>query len=242
MNRLGFKKNKEKSKAQDLSRDLKRGEFKSILIDGFSTELPDFVFSLYKNSTYYFERIRSVNGHSLFETFHILFSLKEGNISCSVSSCINPTYRHSASYGRGLVASHTDLIVIKNKTGVLPVEDAYYFHNGKVETTKNIVQEIINDFKIYGVKYFEDRYKSLNESIILRQGLEYIENLDTDKKSLQASLQNERKECDWNYSLIENETFVELAGIIKNIPKVSNEDLEYIYQHTYSLLEYYFEN
>lgn len=81
-----FDKIKKKTEKIDGSRDLKRGEIKTILIDNFKEQIPDFPFLDYKNGVYFFERIRSIDNYKIYETFHLSFGLKDKNFSCSVSS------------------------------------------------------------------------------------------------------------------------------------------------------------
>ena len=125
-----FDKIKKKTEKSDDSRDLKRGEIKTILIDNFKEQIPDFPFLDYKNGVYFFERIRSIDNYEIYETFHLSFGLKDKNFSCSVSSTLNPTYRYVGTYNSGILTQHVDLIVlIKNKESI-PFEVDYYFHKG----------------------------------------------------------------------------------------------------------------
>ena len=137
----------------DDSPELKRGQIKTILTEQVSNVLPDFEFKVYKGSEYKFGRTRNFRSYRLTETLHIIFGLKDRNFACSVSSSLNSNYADSNSYNTGFINPHTDLIVLKKGTGVIPIDEAYYFHNGRVKTTTKVVEQIIKDYKDFGIPF-----------------------------------------------------------------------------------------
>ncbi len=230
-----------KKNEPDSSRDLKRGEIKSILIEAFSKEIPDFKFSLYKNGHYYFERIRKHKNYSLYETFHICFGLQDKNFSCSVSSSFNPIYRYVSAYSNGLLVQHIDLIVLKKGTGIIPIEEAYYFHNGKLNMTTKVVDQIAQDFKKVGLKFLSNRFDSLNNNRTLDFGFDYIKELSIDKLTLKLSLEKSRNDANWLLSEIKHDTFLDLKNRLLEIPNQNSESISKIPGFAYSLLEYYWD-
>ncbi len=237
-----FEKIKKKTESQDGSRDLKRGEIKTILIDNFAAHIPDFKFTIYKNGTYFFERVRKIDTYDLYETFHISFGLKDKNFSCSVSSTLNPTYRYTGNYNSGILTKHIDLIVLKKKTGSIPIQDAYYFHNGKIDTTTKVVKTIVADYKKYGLNLLDNRFKDLQSNKIFEHGLRLYEDLTIDKKVLREQIESELKSCDYVTSRIKHKLYLDFKTKLQAIPKQDKELRQKIPGFAYSLLEFYYEN
>jgi hypothetical protein len=235
--------NKIKLKAEELdnSRELKKGEIKSILIDNFSERINDFEFMLYKNGTYYFERIRKYNGYDIYETFHVIFALKDKNFACSVSSNFSPSNRYDKNYQTGILTRNIDLIVLKKDTGIIPINEAYYFHNGRIETTTKVVKSIVSDFKEYGIPFLNNRFDSFATNEILNFGLDYIEKLTVDKESLKLQIEKARSEADWIVSRIKHDLYIDLKQKLQNIPNQDKELRQKIPGFAYSLLEFYWE-
>ena len=114
MNR--FEKIKELTTKKDNSPELKKGEIKDILIWTATQISPDFSFLSYNKNCYTFQRLRKANGLNVYESLHIIFTLKDRNFGCSVASRLNPIYIHANSYNTGLVNPHTDLKVLRYDT------------------------------------------------------------------------------------------------------------------------------
>ena len=148
-----FDKIKSSKESSDNSPELKNGEIKEILISSFKTILPDFTFNSYKNNTYYFQKVRHHKNYAVTQTLDIIFSLKDKNLACSVSSRLNKTYVFDKNYNLGKINPSVDLIVLKTGKGSNPIENAYYFHNGRRDNTTKVVNEIANDFKLFGLPF-----------------------------------------------------------------------------------------
>ncbi|WP_057940590.1 hypothetical protein [Algoriphagus resistens] len=237
-----FEKIKKKTEKEDGSCELKRGEIKTILIDNFTTEIPVFKFTTYKNGTYFFERIRKIIEYNLYETFHISFGLKDKSFACSVSSTLNPTYRFTGNYNSGILTKHVDLIVLKKKTGIIPVNEAYYFHNGRLDTTTKVVKDIVSDFKKHGLRFLDKRIEDLKSNEVFEHGLKFYENITIDRKELKEQIELELKQCDYITSRIEHDLYLDLKTKLLAIPNQEKELRQKIPGFAYALLEYYLEN
>ena len=66
-----FDKLKNKKKIVDNSPELKRGEFKKILLPLIEKHFPDFQYKYYKNQYYSFQKTRKVNDLTIYESFDI---------------------------------------------------------------------------------------------------------------------------------------------------------------------------
>ncbi len=233
---------KSRIERKDDSPELKRGQVKQILISEFEQELPEFDFLEYKNGCYTFEKIRTINSRNVFEHFHIIFSLKDRNFSCSVASRINRNYLNSNSYNTGLINPHIDLIVLKKGTGVIPVKEAYYFHNGQVNTTTETIRQIIKDFERSGQQFLEKQEKQLKNSKLLKVGFEFIDQLDVDKEKLNEELENDLKSGGHLISSIKNKTYLKLKAELQNVKGITDEETrKNIPKLAYELLELYCE-
>ncbi|MES2779920.1 MAG: hypothetical protein V4651_08470, partial [Bacteroidota bacterium] len=135
-----FDKIKEITTKQDKSPELKKGEIKQILIQAAYETLPDFEFLAYKNGAYVFQRQRLANGWTVYETFYLIFSLKDKNFACSIASRLTPI--DSDQFCSGPLNIHVDLRSLRHNSSTLNIQDAYYFHNGQVETTTKVAKEI----------------------------------------------------------------------------------------------------
>lgn len=223
----------------DDSRELKNGEVKRMLIEGFSIEIPEFVFISYKSGCYYFERVRKYGQRPIYEIFHVGFSLKEKNFYCSVSSCFDKAYAFGNSYNIGPLNPHKDLITIVKNTGVINIGEAYYFHNGKLNTTRTVIDKIIQDYKGYGVKYLDNRFKIIGDNKLLNAGFEYISKLKVNPDKLKKELENNLKEAKYQVSLIKHPQYIELKGMLTGIKYGEKGERQYIPKLSYELLEYY---
>jgi hypothetical protein len=112
---------KELTNKQDKSPELKRGEIKHILIKTVSVILPDFDFYAYRNGCYLFLRQRELNSLQVYEILHVMFTLKDRNFTCSITSTINLERIFSNAYNTGLLNPHYNLKVLKYNSGVLNI-------------------------------------------------------------------------------------------------------------------------
>ena len=237
-----FEKIKKMTEKEDSSRDLKRGEIKSILIEHITSQIPDFKFITYRNGTYFFERVRKIDGYNLFETLHISFRLKDKNFECSVLSTLNPKHRFVSSYTLGILTNHIDLIALKKKTEVIPIDQAYYFHNGKIQTTTKTVHGIVADYKKYGLSFLDKRFKDLKTNEIFKQGLKLYAQIVIDKKKLKEQVEFELKQNDYATTKVKHQLYLDLKARLQSIPGQGKDLRKKIPGFAYSLLEFYWEN
>jgi len=230
---------KELTTKQDKSPDLKKGEIKQILAQTASEVLPDFEFLAYKNSCYYFQRLRQVNNLTVYEILHIIFTLKDKNFACSIASRLNPEYIFSNQSNIGLLNPSQDLKVLRHNTGVLNIQDAYYFHNGQVETTTKTVKEIFGDFEKYGLPFIDKQVERLKSNSIVKRGFDYIDDLQTDTQKLKAEITEELNKGGFLLSSIKHPIYVDLKEKLQSVSGQSREDRQLIPKTAHELLEIY---
>lgn len=224
---------------QDKSPELKKGEIKQILIQTASEVLTDFEFLAYKNSRYSFQRLRQVDNLTVYEILHIIFTLKDKNFACSIASRLNPAYIFSNQYNNGLLNVHRDLKALKPNSGALNIQDAYYFHNGQVETTTNTVKEIFGDFKKYGLPFLDKQFESLQSNAIVKCGFDYLDDLQIDQQKLKSEITEELNRGGLLLSSIKHRNYVDLKEKLQSVSGQSKEDRQKIPKTTYELLEIY---
>lgn len=234
-----FNKIKALTTKQDTSSELKKGEIKHILIHSASEILPDFEFLAYKNSCYTFQRLRQVNNLNVSELLHIIFTLKDKNFACSIASRINPEYIFSNNYNIGLLNPHQDLKVLRHNSGTLNIQDAYYFHNGQVETTTKTVAEIFGNFKKYGLPFLDKQIEQLKSNSIIKCGFDFIDDLQTDKEHLKKEITEELNKGGLLLSSLKHPTYLELKGKLQSVSGQSKEDRQIIPKTAHELLEIY---
>lgn len=226
----------------DDSPELKRGQIKTILTEQVSKILPDFEFKVYKGSEYRFGRTRNFRNYKLTETLHIMFGLKDKNFACSISSSLNEDYADSNSYNTGLINPHTDLIVLKKGTGVISIDEAYYFHNGRLKTTTKVVEQIINDYKEFGIPFLDKQYKRLTDSQIIKVGLAYIEKLTVDRKILKREIEESLNAPGQRISVVRHLIYDDLKAKLFAVSGLTKEDRQKIDKLTFELLELYYDS
>ncbi len=226
----------------DDSPELKRGQIKTILTEQVSKVLLDFEFKVYKGNEYRFVRIRNFRNYKLTETLHILFGLKDKNFACSISSSLNSDYADSNSYNTGLINPHTDLIVLKKGTGAISIDEAYYFHNGRVMTTTKVVEQIIKDYKDFGIPFLDKQYKRLTESQIINVGLDYIEGLTVDKKILKREIEESLSVSGQRFAVVRHPIHDDLKDKLLAVSGLTKEDRQKIGKLTFELLQLYYDS
>ena len=230
-----YSKIKSKIEKKDDSPELKRGQVKQILISDFERGLPEFDFLEYRNGCYTFQNTRIVNGRNLNEYLHIIFALNDRNFSCSVASRINKNYLSSNSYNTGLINPHINLLVLKKGTGAIPADEACYFHNGRVKTITEIIEQIVNDFKEFGKPFLEKQVKQHEKNDLLNVGFDFIKNLEIDK-----SILNEELEKDINSAGgLKSKTYLKLKAELQSVKGIDRETRKDIPKLTYELLDFY---
>lgn len=234
-----FDKIKELTPKQDKSPELKKGEIKQFLIQTANEILPDFEFLAYKNGCYTFQRLGQIDKMTVYETLHIIFSLKDRNFACSVASRLNPEYIFSNQYNVGLINPHKDLKVLRYKSGALNIQDSYYFHNGQVETTTKTVNEIFGDFKKYGLPFLDKQLEKLKSNSIIKCGFVYIDNLQTGKEKLKKEITEELNKGGLLLSSINHPIYIDLKEKMQNVSGQSIEDRQKITKSALEILELY---
>lgn len=223
----------------DKSPELLNEEIKQILIRTAGEMLPDFEFLAYKNKCYSFKRERQVNNAKVYELLYVVFNDKDKNVSCSVASILNPEYIFSNQYNIGMINPHQDLKVLKHNSGGLSYSDAFYFHNGKVETTTKIVKQIFGDFKVYGFPFLDKQLERLKSNLIVKCGCDYIEGLQTDKQKLKIEITEELSKSGFLISDIKHPIYVSLKEKLQSVSGQSKEDRQLIPKTAHELLELY---
>lgn len=223
----------------DASSELKKGEIKHILIKAAAEQLPDFGYLGYRNNCYTFQRLRRAHEVTIYETLHIIFTLKNKNFACSIASRINPAYIHSNSYNSGPINPHVDLKVLKHATGILKIEDAYYFQNGKVETTTKTVKEIFRDYREYGLRFLDDQLDRLKTNAIVVEGLEFIGTLNVDKENLKKEVENELNAGKFLVASVKSPVYLDLKAKLQSIKGQERKDRQKIPKAALELLEIY---
>lgn len=226
---------------KDNSPELKKGEIKQILIQTANNVLPDFEFLAYKNNCYIFQRLKELNDRAVYETLHITFSLKEKKFACSAASRLNPKYIFVNLYNTGLINPHIDLKVMRHNSGALSIQDAYYFHNGQVETTTNIVRELFLDYKNYGLPFLDKQFEKLQKSELIKVGLDYIDNLNVNKETLKKEIAQDLEKGGHTISSIKHPLYINLKLQLQAVSGQTREDRQLIPKAAHELLEIYIE-
>ena len=234
-----FDKIKELATKTDNSPELKKGEIKQILIQIANELMPDFEFIAYKSSCYSFQRLRKTGSLTIYETLHILFTLKDRNFACSIASSLNPEYIFANPYNNGLINPHIDLKVLRHKKGALKITDAYYFHNGQVRTTSATVREIFQDYNKYGLPFLDKQFERYQTNEIIKKGLNFIDNLNLDKEVLRKEIEYEINEGKLRLPSIKHPIYLALKEKLLDLNGQSKEDRQQIPKTAYELLEIY---
>jgi hypothetical protein len=224
---------------QDNSPELKKGEIKQILIQSAKESLPDFEFLAYQNSCYTFQRLRQANKLTVREALHVVFSLKDRNFTCTVASRLNPKYIFSKPYNMGLINPHIDIKTLRHGSSALSIQDAYYFHNGQVDTTTKVVREIFEDFKVYGIPFLDKQFENVKSNLIIKSGFDFIDNLQIDKEKLESEISEELQKTGFLISSGKNPTYNALKEHMQSVSGQSIEDRRKIPYTAYELLGIY---
>lgn len=221
------------------SRPLKAGEIKGILISMSNQFFPDFEFVAYKTGFYTFQRIRVVGEYRVFQKFHIGFSLKGGAFSCSLAWSFNPSYIHNHHYNSGPFNLYVDLIQLKRGPGGVPVEEAYYYHNGMLERTTQVGAEIFVDLKTYGIPYMDKKFAELARSEITHAGLDFLRRLEVDRDELKQAIESELASGGHLISSIKHPKYINLKKTLQAVPGQSREMRKRLPKAALELLEVY---
>jgi hypothetical protein len=225
---------------EDKSPELKKGGIKNILLTVAAKHLSDFHFLDCHRSCYTFQRIRNVGGYNVYETLHINISKKDKNFACSVASRLNSSLLYNDQYNSGLINPHTDLIVLKKGTGVIPIEEAYYWHNGKIESATNIVESIFKDYVEYGLPFLERQFVMLTNNEIIKEGLAYISGLNIDKVLMKIEIETQLRQNGQMISGVKSPIFIDLKEHLQKIKGQTISDRKQIPKFAFELLELYY--
>lgn len=219
---------------------LNHSQLKSILAERFSEEMPDFVFAGQIEGAFYFQRIKKYGCHSIYEVFRITYSgPKEKIVSCSVSSCFDPLCVYGNAYNIGPLNPHKDLITIVKSTGVVSVEEAYYYLENMRSTPSDTIDRIILDFKTAGIRYLDNRFGRIAENRIINAGLDYITQLRSNPDELLEELEANLKAVKYQVRFIKHPRYIELKERLFAIKYGEKDERIYIPKLAYELLEYY---
>ncbi len=232
-----FDKLKNKKKVVDNSLELKRGEFKKILLPLMEKHFPDFQYTSYKNQYYSFQKTRKVNDLTIYESFDIGFTLKDKFCACSVASRLNPFFIGGSGYNTGWINPHCNLITLKRGTGITPLEEAYYYHNGRIETTTEIIYEIISDLKKYGLTFLDNQINNLNSNPLVIEGLRKFNAIDYDKTKLKAEIESEQTNNGHVITRLKHPIYIELKESLQKMDGISRENRKEIPRLAYELIE-----
>ena len=108
---------------------------------------------------------------------------------------------------------------MKHNSGALNIQDAYYFHNGQVETTTKTVKGIFEDFKKYGQPFLDAQIDSLVSNEIVKCGFEYIDKLQTEKDNLKKEITDELNKGALLVPSIKHPIYIDLkekGNVVKN--------------------------
>lgn len=244
-NRSGYKKVnwfdkiKKLATKTDDSPELKKGEIKQILIQTANELTPGFEFVAYKSNCYSFQRLRKTGSLTIYETLHILFTLKDGNFACSIACSLNPEYIFANAYNNGLINPHIDLKVLRHNKRALKITDAYYFHNGQVRKTTATVREIFQDYSKYGLSFLDKQFERFQTNEIIKEGLNFINNLNFDKEVLRKEIGNELNIGKLRLSSIKHPIYLSLKEKLFDLNEQNKEDRQQIPKTAYELLEIY---
>ena len=223
----------------DNSRALKKGEIKKILIDNMANVLPDFEFLAYKRQSYVFQRLRIINNLPVYETCSVLFSFKNKCFDCSIASRLDKSLILSNSYNLGLINPHDSLLFLKAGKNSLPLHEAYYFHNGLVDTTTEVLKQILDDFEKIGLPFLERQARNLEQNDVIHFGLDYISNLKIDKNKLREEIQDIYAQNEHVMSRINHPIYLDLKEKLQSYGEQSAEDRKEIPRFTFELLQLY---
>ncbi|GAA0732723.1 hypothetical protein GCM10009430_46150 [Aquimarina litoralis] len=228
---------KKKKTILDNSPKLKKGEFKKILLPLMEKNFPDFQYAYYKNRYYSFQRTREVHQMTVYESIDIGFTLKDKYCICSVASRLNPFFVGSSGYNNGWINPHYDLMVLKKGTGIIPLEEAFYYHNSKIQTTTRIIHEIISDLKKYGLRFINHQYHNLKTNPLIIEGLQNFKAIDYDNSKLKAEIELQQKKDGNKITKFNHPIYFELKKSLQKMKGISRENRKRIPKLTHELIE-----
>lgn len=220
------------------NRKIKSGEFKKFLIAKFDEDLQDFRFWKYQNRTYFFKKEKYYGEYLISEVFYICYSSVENSgTDCGIYSIFDINLIMQSQYNSSVLNKHISLIRLKTES--LLVEDSYYFHNGQLNNVIEMINQITYDFRKYGMNYIKQRFDNLKTNELLNYGLNYIENLKTDKTDLRQDINEELKNSGYSISRLKNKIYINLKENLQRIPNQQREEKQQIPKLALEFLNFY---
>jgi hypothetical protein len=213
---------------------------KEFLINEMKREFTDFQFLSYQNKCFTFQRIRSFKGFNVYEAFHLFWSFEDQNFCCSVASRLNPEYIHSNQYNSGLINPHVDLIVLKKKVNAVRMEQTvYFFRNTRLKTVREVIQQIIKDYKFFGINFLDRQQRKRDYSLYLSHGLAFLSELTIDKSALKREIEDYLHNGRNWISSVKSPAYENLKERLRQIPGQSREERKNIPRLAFDLIELY---
>ena len=227
---------------ESINKTIKRGEIKLFITEEFNKNLSDFELYESKKQIYFFVRKRTYKSFILNEVFSIYYSSRnDTGIDCGIATVFNENYISNSQFNTSKLNTNiVSPLNLKRQKEDLPKEESYYFHNGEIQSIKKMIVEIVNDFKIFGLKYLDEKFEKLKEDEILNNGLEFISNLKIDKELLKTEILEDLKKGENVVSRMKNKTFIELKEKLQKIPNQLRENKQLIPKLSFELLELYY--
>ncbi len=174
---------------------------------------------------------------TVYESFDIGFTLKDKCCACSVASRLNPFFIGYSGYNTGWINPHSDLITLKRGTGITPLEEAYYYHNGRIETTTKIINEIISDLKKYGLRFLDNQYDNLKTNPLIIEGLRKLKSIDYDNSKLKSEIELQQKKDGNKITKFNHPIYSELKESLQKMEGMSRENRKQIPRLAHELIE-----
>ena len=143
---------------------------KKLLLEMMEIDFPAFQFIDLK-SKYRFCEHRN-NGWNHFVAFNS--SAKNKCYDVSIASTLFPNW--DGSYGGNQLKTGCRLPNLRENSKALPVDIAYYYHNGSIKGAQQVLQKISREIKGFGIPWFRKNEKETEEGKLLWFALRWIEN------------------------------------------------------------------
>jgi hypothetical protein len=224
------------------SKRLDENTFRRILIKAFKANQPDFRFLTYATGVFYFQRVRDFYDLDLNELVHIVYNFEKKTMHCSVSSRLNPVYIMSPVYSNSLVNAHVDLIAIKRGYSIYPTEDTVYRCDGTTAGAQEMVEEMIRDVQLSGLRYLDKRLNDLWANHVVRKGIDIIDEWDFDKIMLRNELVKHLRSAKNRPQKLRHPMVNKFRDQLMTVPNISADMKQRVPMLAFDLLELYCNN
>lgn len=218
------------------SRSLRKSELKPLLVRQMK-EQPDFRFLTFATGVFYFQRKRSFRNYELKEMLHLVYSFTDHTMQASISSRLNPVHTLNPIYNNGLINPHVDLKTLKG-SNVIP-GNASYSCNGRIDSVREMVKAMVDDFSGIGITWFDQRLKSLESDPMINTGLDFIEDWDFDKTMLGNELQLQLRKAKFRFDRVRHPLINQFKHQLESIGGQSREARQEIPRLAFDLAELY---